>query len=136
VHASFSQEKGIGRCPRNSSRHRHVSIMFVSINVQINDWRERIQIKILIDRSISCRRDRDKYGTIDFFFMGTRRERSKNIVRNGKRGKDCGNTLVDVHSAGFGRTNSSTVWHRSTPVGARFCRLRETERMSEKERDR
>lgn len=43
---------------------------------------------------------------------------------------------MDVHSAGFGRANSSTVWHRSTPVGARFCRLRETERPGENERER
>lgn len=69
-----------------------------------------------------------------FFPPETGGKRPKN--RDGKRGRDRGNTLVDVHSAGFGRANSSTVWHRSTPVGARFCRLRETERPGENEPER
>lgn len=99
---------------------------------------ERIEIKILIIRSISCHLDRDKYATVDFFFhQGTREKRPKEQRREQERGGgDRGNTFVDVHSVGFGRANSSTVWHRSTPVGARFCRLRETERPEENERER
>jgi len=108
------------------------------------------QIEIVIDEDTNRRRnrrcrDRDNYAIINFLDTEASKEHIAHAAaaeeeeergeRREERGERNPPPCVDVHSAGFGRANSSTVWHRSTPVGARFYRL-EGPRERERERER